>query len=118
MVNYSAALDTTFGMLSHPIRRAILHRLTNGRASVKELAAPFNISLPALLKHLSKLEKAGLVRSEKQGRVHTCELNAEPLREASDWLAHYQQFWDTKLDALEHFLDSEPAEPDNNEGNS
>jgi DNA-binding transcriptional ArsR family regulator len=56
-----------------------------------------------LLKHLSKLEKAGLVRSEKQGRVHTCELNAEPLREASDWLAHYQQFWDTKLDALEHW---------------
>lgn len=109
-------LDSTFGMLSHPIRRAILQRLAVGRASVKELAAPFNISLPAMLKHLSKLEQAGLVRSEKQGRVHTCELNAEPLREASDWLAHYQQYWDHKLDALEQFLDSDEPLNDDEEG--
>ena len=106
MVNYSPSLDSIFSRLAHPIRRAVLQQLATGRASVKELAAPFNISLPAMLKHLSRLEQAGLVRSEKQGRVHTCELNAAPLQEASDWLDYYQQFWDTKLDGLAEYLES------------
>jgi DNA-binding transcriptional ArsR family regulator len=70
-----------------------------------ELAAPFAISLPAISKHLRVLERAGLLVREKKGRTHTCYLNAAPLREASQWLALYERFWEGQLDALARFLE-------------
>jgi DNA-binding transcriptional ArsR family regulator len=105
MDNYSAALDATFGALAHPIRREILTRLAYGEAAVTELATPFNISLPAMLKHIGILEKVGLLVSKKEGRVHICRLNAAPMQEAAEWLAFYQKYWNRKLDALGEFLE-------------
>ena len=107
MVNYSLQLDTTFSALSDPTRRAIVSKLTEGEMPIMELAAPFEMSLPAVSKHIRVLEKAGLLVRRKQGRVHYCRLNARPLREAAKWLAFYQQFWDAKLDALADFLEDE-----------
>jgi len=109
MVNFSAqTLDRTFGAIADPTRRAILNRLARGEATVSDLAAPFHISLPAILKHLDVLERAGLLRRRKTGRVSRCQLVAEPLSEAAGWLAAYQPFWESKLDALEAFL-SQPG---------
>ena len=104
MVKYHS-LDATFGALSHPIRRAILARLARGEAAVTELAAPFHISLPALLKHLRILAQVGLITSKKQGRVHTCRLNAAPMQQAAEWLAFYEAFWNNRLDALGEYLE-------------
>ena len=105
MVNYPLpSLDRTFAALSDPTRRAILARLAQGEASVGELAAPFDVSLPAVSKHLRVLEKAGLMRRQKEGRVHRCRLVAEPLHDAVEWLAYYERFWDEKLDALAEYL--------------
>ena len=115
MVNYSAnPLDRTFSAISDPTRRAILSRLAHGEASVKELAAPFQMSLPAVLKHLDFLESAGLLRRQKIGRVNRCQLVAGPLAEAAGWLAAYQPFWEAKLDALSTFL-SRP-QPEDSDG--
>ena len=105
MVNYSANLDMTFSALSDPTRRAILSQLAKGEASIMELASPFEMSLPAVSKHVRVLEDAGLLIRRKRGRVHYCRLNARPLRDAAQWLVFYQQFWDTKLDALANFLE-------------
>jgi DNA-binding transcriptional ArsR family regulator len=105
MVNYSSpGLDRTFAALSDPTRRAILARLAQGEASVSELAAPFDVSLPAVSKHLRVLERAGLMRRQKEGRVHHCRLVAEPLQDAAVWLAFYERFWEGKLDALAGYL--------------
>ncbi len=105
MVNYSIQLDTTFSALSDPTRRAILSKLAKGDMPILELASPFDMSLPAVSKHIRVLEKAGLLIRKKQGRVHYCRLNAKPLRDAAKWLAFYQQFWDAKLDSLANFLE-------------
>ena len=104
MVNY-AALDSVFSALSDPTRRAILERLAAGEASVTELAEPFDMSLPAISRHLRVLESAGLVVREKEGRVHHLRLRPEPLRNAAEWLAYYRQFWDEQFDSLAHYLD-------------
>ena len=104
MVYYSASLDNIFSALSHPTRRAIISQLAKGEISIMELASPFNMSLPAVSKHVRILENAGLLTRKKRGRVHYCRLNAYPLRDAAQWLVFYQQFWDTKLDALTNFL--------------
>jgi DNA-binding transcriptional ArsR family regulator len=105
MVNCGpAALNLTFGALADPTRRAILARLSRGQASVSELAAPFDMSLPAVLKHVSTLEEAGLVTAEKDGRVRRCRLETEPLDGALSWIARYRRFWDTQFDALEDYL--------------
>ncbi len=107
MVNYmSAQLDLTFSALGDPTRRAIIQRLASGRATVKELARPFRISLPAISKHLKILEQAGLLTRTKEGRTHHCELNTIPLKEANEWIAWHQQFWEQRFDALEHYLHS------------
>ena len=98
-------LDTTFSALSDPTRRAILSKLAKGDMPILELASPFDMSLPAVSKHIRVLEKAGLLIRKKQGRVHYCRLNAKPLRDAAKWLAFYQQFWDAKLDSLANFLE-------------
>ncbi len=97
-------LDRTFAALADPTRRAILARLATGEASVTELAEPFEMSLPAVSKHLKVLERAGLVRRRVQGREHVLRLEPGPLREASRWLEHYRTFWDARLDALEAML--------------
>ncbi len=105
MVNFSAAaLDATFGALADPTRRAILRRLAQGEASTGALAAPFAMSLPAVTKHLRVLEEAGLVTGLRTGRVHRYCLRADPLRVASDWLTHYQSFWDGQFDALDAYV--------------
>jgi DNA-binding transcriptional ArsR family regulator len=104
MVNYSPSLDQTFAALSDPTRRAIISQLAKGEFSIMELASPFDMSLPAVSKHVRILEDAGLLIRKKRGRVHYCHLNARPLRDAAQWLVFYQQFWDSKLDALANFL--------------
>src|SRR5689334_23943382 len=96
-----AVLDRTFAALSDPTRRALLARLSSRESlSVSELAQPFTMSLPAIMKHLDVLSDAGLVAREKTGRVVACRLTATPLRPAMDWLSHYQRFWSDSLDRL------------------
>ena|SRR5437773_2422890 len=93
-------LDAVFAALSDPTRRAIVVRLSEGEASVSELAEPFPVSLPAVTKHLRVLERAGLLDHHKEGRVRRCRLVPEAMREADDWLARYRVFWDKRLDSL------------------
>jgi DNA-binding transcriptional ArsR family regulator len=108
MVNQNiTTLDKTFGALADPTRRAILSRLTQGTATVTELAEPFAMSLPAVSKHLTVLEKAGLLTRRRQGRIHYLTLNAAPLKEAAHWITLYEQFWEGQLDALANFLEEE-----------
>jgi DNA-binding transcriptional ArsR family regulator len=97
-------LDATFGALADPTRRAIVERLTRGEASVGELAEPFDISLPAISKHLTVLEQAGLVARTKKGRVRHCRLIEAPMRDALEWIATYGSFWEDQLDSLGRFL--------------
>jgi len=100
----SATLDAVFGALADPTRRAILHRLSNGVHSVTELAEPFEMSQPAISKHLKVLEKAGLVTRGKDAQWRPRALNAQPLKDATDYLAQYQKFWEERLDRLEAYL--------------
>jgi DNA-binding transcriptional ArsR family regulator len=105
MVKYSSnTLDATFSAVADPIRRAILTRLAHGEASVTELAGPFNVSLPAISKHLRVLETAGLLSREKDGRIHRIRLAPEPLKQAAEWIAYYRQFWEEQLDRLSDYL--------------
>jgi DNA-binding transcriptional ArsR family regulator len=105
MVNSRAqALDRVFSALADPTRRAIVARLADGRASVGQLAAPFEVSLPAISKHLRILENVGLVARERYGRVHELRLVARPMREAAEWIERYRSFWESRLDALEEHL--------------
>lgn len=98
------SLDATFGALSDPTRRAIVERLTKGEAAVGELAEPFDMSLPAISKHLTVLERAGLVERTKEGRTRRCRLHEEPMRDALEWIASYGRFWEGQLGSLERFL--------------
>jgi DNA-binding transcriptional ArsR family regulator len=105
MVNYrDTVLDNAFAALSSPVRRAILARLSQGEATVGELATPHDISLPAISKHVSVLVDAGLVLREKRGREYHCRLQPDPMREAVAWLAQHQHFWEQQFDALDNFL--------------
>jgi DNA-binding transcriptional ArsR family regulator len=107
MVYYSSTLDNTFSALSDPTRRAIISQLANGELPISEIASPFQMSLPAVSKHIRVLESAGLVIRRKRGRINYCRLNAKPLRDAAKWLVFYQQFWDAKLDSLATFLEED-----------
>ena len=110
---YTHELDYTFAALSDPTRRAILSQLTHGPVAVTALAEPFDISLPAVSKHLRVLERAGLVIQVKQGRTRHCHLVAAPIRNAAEWISRYQLFWEGKLDALAHYLETQsPQEPE------
>lgn len=100
-----AELDKVFHALSDSTRRAILARLATGHAVVTELAEPFEMSLPAISKHLTVLEKAGLLQRHKDGRIRRCELNAEPLETASKWIGFYTKFWNVQLDSLSLYLE-------------
>ena len=107
-------LDAVFAALSDRTRRAMLMRLRERPATVGELAAPFAISLAAASKHIRVLERSGLVQRSVFGRTHVCALEAEPLHAGLEWIRHYEQFWDRRLDALEALLTAEqaiPAEP-------
>lgn len=99
-------LDATFSALAHPTRRAILARLSSGEASVTELAAPFDATLPAISRHLRVLERAGLVRQGRRAQYRPCRLEAEPLREVADWAEQYRPVWEGRLDRLESHLSS------------
>ncbi len=109
MVKYSSeTLDRTFAALADPTRRALLAQL-QGRASlsVSELAQPFAMSLPAIMKHLDVLSDAGLIAREKTGRTVACRLTARPMEQAMDWLSRYQRFWSDTLDRLAAFVEEE-----------
>ena len=113
MVKYQdETLDRTFAALSDPTRRALLARL-QGEASltVSELAQPFAMSLPAIMKHLDVLSDAGLIARNKTGRTVACRLDAEPMREAFEWLNRYEQFWSERLSSLAAFLEEEESCP-------
>jgi len=97
-------LSQTFQALADPTRRAILARLSTGMATVSELAEPFEMSLPAVSKHLRVLTDAGLVERHVDAQWRRCELRGEGLRAASDWIEFYRKFWETRLDQLESFL--------------
>jgi len=97
-------LTTVFAALADPTRRAILMRLAEGDSAVSALAKPFDMSLPAVHKHLGILEEAGLISSRKAGRVRTCKLEAAPMQDAVAWLEFYSRFWEERLDALEAFI--------------
>jgi len=106
MVEYnSQLLDRTFAALADPTRRRILAQLANGEECVTELARPHAISLAAVSKHVIVLEKAGLVRRRRQGRVHSLTLEAKPMREAQAWIDRYRRFWEGNLDQFEKYLD-------------
>jgi DNA-binding transcriptional ArsR family regulator len=104
MENYEHRLDLAFTALADPTRRAIVARLCRGDATVGELAQPFRIGLPTLLKHIHVLERGGLVASAKTGRVRTCSLTPAGLRSTDDWLRAHIASWDSRLDRLETHL--------------
>jgi DNA-binding transcriptional ArsR family regulator len=97
-------LSITFGALADPTRRAILARLTKGEASVTELAKPFDMTLPAISKHLKVLERAGLVARSRDAQWRPCRLKAQRLEEAADWVERYREFWEQSFDRLDEHL--------------
>ena len=101
----TTTLDTIFSALSDPTRRAILARLSRGDASVGELAEPFDISAPAISKHLRILERSGLIARRKDGRVHRIHLDATHLKDAAEWIEHYRLFWERRFDAFATYLE-------------
>ena len=106
MVKYSSSrLDATFGALADPTRRAILARLVKRELTVGELAAPFEMSLPAVSKHLRVLERAGLLRQQKDGRIRRCRLDAKAMKNAAKWIERYRRFWEQQLDSLARYLE-------------
>ncbi len=106
MVEYTAddPLSVTFAALADPTRRAILARLASGEASVTELAEPFDISLPAVSKHLKVLERAGLIARTREAQWRPCRLDAAPLKEIAEWVSHYRRFWEESFDRLDEYL--------------
>ena len=97
-------LNNTFAALADPTRRAILARLASGEVSVTELAEPFEMSLPAVSKHLKVLEKAGLIARGRDAQWRPCRLSAGPLRDVADWVEHYRSFWTESFDRLDEYL--------------
>src|SRR3984893_19395584 len=106
MVEYAscAKLDRVFSYLGDLTRRAILRALAEHPATINEIAKPFPVSLNTISKHVMVLERVGLVRREIRGREHHCYIDPRPLREADEWLEHYRQFWQERLDALEAYV--------------
>lgn len=113
MVYYSPdRLDRTFAAIADPTRRALLAQLEgNNNVTISELAKPFAMSLPAVMKHLDVLSDAGLITRTKTGRTVTCRLNAAPMEQAMEWLSRYQRFWSTQLDRLAAFVEKDSCSP-------
>jgi DNA-binding transcriptional ArsR family regulator len=108
-------LDLVFAALSDPTRRRILTLLARTELCVTELASSFSISLPAISKHLRVLEKAGLIRRERDGRVHRLSLEAKPMRDAAAWIENYRGFWERQFDALADYLKKEKRKGDDHD---
>jgi DNA-binding transcriptional ArsR family regulator len=110
-------LSVIFSALADPTRRAILARLADGPATVNEIAEPFDMTLPAVSKHLKVLERAGLISRGREAQWRPCKLEAEPLREATEWMSHYRRFWEGSFDKLDAHLrrlmadEGEPRDP-------
>ena len=109
MLNQSSDVDRVIGALADPTRRAIVERLGTAPASITELAAPFSMSLPAVLQHVQVLERSGLVATEKVGRVRTCRLELEPLDNVQTWIAERRRNWDRRLDRLGPVAAAQPV---------
>ena len=103
-------LSTTFAALSDPTRRAILARLALGETSVSELAKPFDVSLPAISKHLKVLERAGLITRGRDAQMRPCKIEVKALQEADGWLEEYRRLWEQRLDRLDDYLQTLKAE--------
>jgi DNA-binding transcriptional ArsR family regulator len=104
MVKRQGDLDGTFSALADPTRREIVAALVDGERSISELAAPFEMTLPAISKHLTVLERAGLIRRERRGRIRYCSLERQPLADALEWIAQSGRFWEVSFDSLERLL--------------
>lgn len=104
MKTSAAQLDATFAALADPTRRAILAKLSKGERSVTELAQPFDMSLPAVSKHLKVLERAGLIARGRDAQYRPCRLNPKPLQEVANWVEQYAKFWDESFDRLDDYL--------------
>lgn len=116
MVKYSSRLlNRTFAALADPTRRRILEHLARGEHCVTDLARPHAMSLPAVSKHLRVLERAGLVRRHKCGRVHRLKLEAQPMKQAQEWIGEYRKFWEESLDRLDEYLKKLQAREHKNE---
>lgn len=111
-------LSRVFGALADPTRRAILARLSRGDAGVQEIAKPFRMTLPAISKHLKVLEKAKLIRRGKDAQWRPCALEAAPLRDVSDWIGEYRQFWEESFDRLDEYLKEVQAQEKKKEGDN
>ena len=110
-------LSTTFAALADPTRRAILARLSSGEATVTELAEPFNLSLPAVSKHLKVLQRAGLITQGRKAQWRPCRLEPGPLKDVAKWLEHYRRHWDERFDRLDDYLREIQTEDKPNAGN-
>lgn len=111
MLHDTAQLDLMFQALSDPTRRVMVERLSRGPASVSELAKPFDMSLAAIVQHLQLLEASGLVRTEKVGRVRTCQIEPQAFRKAEQWIAERRRGWERRLDRLGDYLAQHPEDP-------
>jgi DNA-binding transcriptional ArsR family regulator len=114
----SDQLSTTFAALSDPTRRAILARLASGETSVSELARPFEMTMPAVTKHLKVLQRAGLITQGRQAQWRPCRLEAGPLKEVSEWLERYRQFWEESLNRLDEYLKELQSKETDHDGKS
>jgi DNA-binding transcriptional ArsR family regulator len=110
-----AALDSVFAALSDPTRRRLLHILAHTESCVTGLAKSFSVSLPAISKHLRVLEKAGLIRRERDGRVHRLRLEAKPMRDAAAWIERYRGFWERQFDELADYLKKQDSKEEDHE---
>jgi DNA-binding transcriptional ArsR family regulator len=115
MLNQSASLDLAFQALADPTRRAMVERLSLGPASVSDLARPLAMSLPAVMQHLAMLEGSGLVRTQKIGRVRTCQINPQALSQAEQWINRRRTEWERRLDRLGQYLETLQTEGDDHD---
>ena len=111
-------LSNTFAALADPTRRAILARLVTGEASVTQLAEPFDMSMPAISKHLKVLERAGLIARGREAQWRPCRIEAKPLKQAADWISHYERFWMESFDRLDQYLQKLKKEQTSSQGSS
>lgn len=111
-MNQDPELDAAFSALAHPARRAILARLAQGQATVNDLAEPFEMSLPAVSKHIRVLENAGLITRGRDAQFRPCKLNPKPLRDVAAWTDQYRHIWEVRFDAMEGLLQSMKGKTD------
>lgn len=113
---YPASLDAAFHALADPTRRAVINRLVKSPTPVKELAEPFNMGLPAFLKHLRVLEDSGLIATEKTGRIRTCRVRIERLAETESWLSEQRTLWQARTDRLANYVETQMSRNNENDG--